>query len=211
MLWSLNGRFATMVKSLLSKVRALPAIWRLAGWVHNVRFYWLTGDKGNVAFFFMLMLLIVALGSIVRFAYVDRMGIEAERQRRTDLACLAENIYFEARGEPLAGQRAVAEVTLNRVASPQFPATICEVVHEENWDPVRKRYLGAFSWTEFDRIPRPRGLEWQRAMEVASTVYDNEEAPLVNGALFYHATHIEPSWAKAKEPVASIGRHVFYE
>ena len=200
-----------MLKALFYKTSSLPVISRPLAWWHNVRFYWLTGDQGNVAFFIMMMLPMVALGSILRFAYVEQEGIKAERKRRTDLACLAENVYFEARGEPLTGQRAVAEVTLNRVASPRFPSTVCEVVHEENWDPVRKRYLGAFSWTELESRPSPGGVEWQRAIEVASSVYDSKEAPVVDGALFYHAVHIEPAWAKVKEPVANIGRHIFYE
>ena len=69
------------------------------------------------------------------------------------------------------------------------------VVHAGHFDPIRGRYVGAFSWTEFDELEPPRGYEWRRAMAVASTVYDNNlEAPLVNGALFYHATRVKPDW-----------------
>ena len=200
-----------MFKPSYFKARTFPGIARLVGWWHHMRFRWLTGGNGNVAFLSVLIVPVVVLASMVRFAYVDQMTIAEERQRRTDLVCLAENIYFEARGESVAGQRAVAEVTLNRVASKHFPATVCEVVHEKNWDPVRKRFLGAFSWTEFESMPRPSGMAWERAIDVALTVYDDQEEPLVNGALFYHASHIRPSWANSKKPLASIGRHIFYE
>jgi spore germination cell wall hydrolase CwlJ-like protein len=200
-----------MAKSLIPDARALPGSWRLTSWWHEARFYWLTGDRGHIGFCLMLILPIVVLGSMIRLAYADRMDRQAERQRRVDLVCLAENVYFEARGEPPAGQRAVAEVTLNRVESSRFPGTICEVVHEKSWDSIRNRYLGAFSWTEFESMPRPRGVEWQRAMDMATTVYDSDAEPLVGGALFYHASRIEPSWAQEKTLVASIGRHIFYE
>ena len=106
----------------------------------------------------------------------------------------------------------VAEVTMNRVGSGRFPDTVCDVVHEARWDSVRNRYVGAFSWTELDSLGEPYGYEWRRAMAVASTVYDNnQEAPLVDGALFYHATRISPDWAQSKTRVARIGRHLFYE
>ena len=113
-------------------------------------------------------------------------------------------------GEPFAGQLAVAEVTMNRVASSRFPATVCEVVHEKRWDTARKRYVGAFSWTELGRMGLPKGKEWRRAMEAARAVYDNEETARVDEALYFHATHAEPSWRKTKTRVAKIGRHIFY-
>jgi len=167
---------------------------------------------GDFNSFAMAALFALLLGSIPGFAYVDRAQRHAAEQRRVDLACLAENIYFEARGEPLVGQYAVAEVTMNRVASPLFPSTVCGVVHAGHFDRIRGRRVGAFSWTEFDSLPRPGGYEWRRAKAVAGTVYDNNlEAPLVNGALFYHATRITPSWARTKTQVALIGRHLFYE
>ena len=158
----------------------------------------------------MLAVPIVIFAGLARFAYADNARRMADEQRRTDLKCLAENVYYEGRGEPLAGQQAIAEVTLNRVASTQFPDTICDVVHEKRWDAERKRYVGAFSWTELDTLGRPGGRAWERARTAARMVYDNEAAPRTEGALFYHATSIEPAWAKTKEPVTRIGNHVFY-
>jgi len=121
--------------------------------------------------------------------------------RAAEVRCLAENVYYEARGEQLVGQYAVAEVTMNRVASRAFPSTVCEVVHMR----------GAFSWTyEAPDLAPPYGYEWRRARAVASSVYDNIEAPLVNGALFYHATYVSPDWAATRSQVARLGRHLFY-
>ncbi len=173
-------------------------------------FWWYGWDKGHAAFFAALPLPLLLLGYFVHLANADRERLAAERHRRAELLCLAENVYFEARGEPLAGQYAVAEVTLNRVRSPLFPSSVCEVVHEKRWDAIRKRYVGAFSWTELASVRRADGAAWERALAVAEAVYDGEHEPMTDGALFYHATSIEPSWARTMERVAQFGGHAFY-
>jgi spore germination cell wall hydrolase CwlJ-like protein len=129
-------------------------------------------------------------------------NVEARRlaQRTLDLQCLAENVYYEARGELIVGQYAVAEVTMNRVHSGDFPDTVCAVVHQP----------GAFSWTAREDLPAPGGYEWQRARAVAASVYDNDESPFVRGALYYHATHVAPEWAPTRTQLTRIGRHLFY-
>ena len=128
-----------------------------------------------------------------------------------DIKCLTLNIFHEARSESTAGQRAVASVTLNRVASKRYPNTICEVVYEKRWDRIRKRYVGAFSWTEFDTPPKLKSKAWFRAWDVAELAYKEKDKVLLNGALFYHAKYIKPSWARKKKPVAKIGQHIFYK
>lgn len=195
-----------MLNSLQYKARSLAAVLRC-----NSPFYWLTWNASDLTFFTLLGLPFLTLGFMFRFAYTDHIRIESELRRHADLSCLARNIYFEARGEPMAGQYAVAEVTLNRVASSRFPGTVCDVVHETRWDARRKRYVAAFSWTELDSLSRPRGLPWQRATMVAVAAYDNQEASRVPGALFYHAERISPRWSRSKKLVAEIGRHKFYE
>ena len=206
-----------MLRSLLCEAR----IW-LVDRRSRPHFYWLAGAKDNLGFLAMLGLPAVALMSIVCFAYsgrtrVEPARIEAERrnaaaaqQRALDLQCLAENIYFEARGEPLDGQRAVAEVTLNRTRSPYFPHTICAVVHETQWDPLRRRLVAHFSWTELGALSEPTGSAWKQAMTVASAAYDDTYMQVVPGALFYHAISIRPDWARTKTAVATIGNHIFY-
>jgi N-acetylmuramoyl-L-alanine amidase len=163
----------------------------------------------------MFAIPVLALTSIVAFAYSGRSRDEPARQqaahmRALDLQCLAENIYFEGRGEPLNGQYAIAEVTLNRLRSPYFPKTICGVVHDTRWDPVRRRFVAHFSWTEMEERSEPWGPAWLQAMTVAKAVYDDAYMPLVPDALHYHATSVQPYWASSKRSVAEIGNHVFY-
>lgn len=144
------------------------------------------------------------------FGFLVHSFLSGHSDKR-DLTCLSLNVYFEARGESTAGQYAVAEVTMNRVASRHYPDTVCAVVHQKNWDRLRKRYVSAFSWTEFDVRPMPKGEGWRIAQDVASAVYYGREAPQLDGATLYHATYIRPSWSRGKRPVARIGKHIFYK
>lgn len=199
-----------MLRSLLYEVRTWLVVRR-----RRLALYWLIGDKDNLAFFAMLAVPIVMMGIIIHFAFAARATIDGSRtdaalQRAVDLRCLAENIYFEARGEPLNGQYAIAEVTMNRLASPHFPDTICEVVHDTRWDRVRRRLVAHFSWTAIELRSQPSGPAWDQAMEVATAVYDNNYQRVMPDALFYHATYVRPYWAKSKRVVAKIGNHVFY-
>jgi hypothetical protein len=185
-------------------------------------YFWRDRDRSSLVFLALLALLLCGLGGIAGFAYVDGTRIRplqflgAQRQaalarRRTqELQCLAENIYFEARGEPLDGQYAVAEVTLNRTRAAHFPRTICAVVHQTRWDPGRRRYVADFSWTELPASAPPDGAAWKQAMAVATAAYDDLRAPLVPDALFYHAADVRPPWARTRSPVATIGNHIFY-
>ncbi len=173
-------------------------------WYSKLTFYWYTRDRGELAFFTLLGLPFLALGFTI-YTYVTAQN------HNHQLLCLALNVYHEARGEPLIGQYAVAEVTMNRVASAAYPGTVCEVVYQKNWDRLRRRYVGAFSWTEFDSTPPIGSAAWLQAWAVAEAVYYEREAPRLKGALHYHARHVRPSWARGREPLARIGKHVFYE
>lgn len=144
--------------------------------------------------------IVAALAIAVAGFWIERADERRTARRLEDLECLAKNIYHEARGEPLVGQYAVAEVTMNRVRSREFPNSVCGVV----------RQPGAFSWTYRQDPPTPSGYEWRRAQAIAGSVYDNSEAPLVAGALYYHATYVSPDWAVTRTQVTRIGRHLFY-
>ena len=195
-----------MFKTLPYKVHILAADLR-----RNSSLSWLTEHVNDLTFFTLMGVPFVALGYIFHFAYADFIQVRSEQRRHEDLTCLARNIYFEARGESVAGQFAVAEVTMNRVESTRFPDTVCTVVHEQRWDRIRKRKVGAFSWTELDYLSKPKGKPWKRATEVAVAAYDKQEELKVPGALFYHAERITPRWSKSKKMVAKIGSHKFYE
>jgi spore germination cell wall hydrolase CwlJ-like protein len=206
-----------MLTPLLREVRIWTAIWR-----RRLAWYRLVGAKNDLPFLAMLGLPILGVAGIVCFAYlhgtrieparIEAMQREAKRaqRRESDLQCLAENIYFEARGEPLDGQYAVAEVTLNRTRAQNFPHTICSVVHEMRWDPNRRRFVADFSWTELGALSPDDGPAWKRAMQVASAAYDDLRDPIVPGALFYHSTAVRPGWARTRKAIATIGNHVFY-
>ena len=178
--------------------------WALRHQWYRVRVGWYTLDKGPWVAALVVGLVLACFAAALR-------AVSAHRDDRTNVACLARNIYFEARGEPLHGQRAVAEVTMNRVASGRYPATVCGVVYQKAWDPLRKRYVGAFSWTEFDAVPAPAGEEWLSAWRTAEAAYYGKADPVVEGALFYHASNVKPSWARRKQPLARIGGHIFYK
>jgi hypothetical protein len=199
------------IRSLLSAVSSWPFARRLGRWRREFLNYWFTVEKGNLAFFALLGLSVALLAAMVYFVYIDHLRTRWQQQRHANLACLARNVYHEARGEPFAGQIAVAEVTLNRVASRRFPATVCEVVYEKRFDSRRNRLVGAFSWTELDALAKPSGLGWWRAQRAAEAVYDRQQEVSVPDALFYHAVRIEPAWASEKKRVARIGQHIFYE
>jgi N-acetylmuramoyl-L-alanine amidase len=184
-----------------SNTRRVPL---LSGWWIDARFFWHTTNKAPWIAALIVGAVVTTFGALTYY-------LESNRAEKRELTCLALNVYYEARGEPLVGKYAVAEVTMNRVASRRFPGTVCEVVYEKRWDRLRKRYVGAFSWTEFDIVPHPEGEQWHRAREVAEAVYFGRQPPQLNGALHYHATYINPSWARGLQPVARIGGHVFYE
>ncbi|MGD8782851.1 MAG: cell wall hydrolase [Thioalkalispiraceae bacterium] len=173
------------------------------GWLVHARYWWYTSKRERV----VVGLVIVVVSTVV--GATAHLSLASERERR-ELFCLAINIYHEARGEPKAGQYAVAEVTLNRVKSKHYPESICKVVYQKNWDTIRKRYVSAFSWTELDYAINVNSKSWFEAMNIAERVYRGEHQPRVEGALFYHARHIKPSWARKKKVKAKIGKHIFY-
>jgi spore germination cell wall hydrolase CwlJ-like protein len=192
------------LRRLLFVRRTARRVPLLSGWWNDARFFWHTRINAP---WIAVLIVGVAITTFSALAY----WLESNGTQRREMACLALNVYYEARGESLAGKYAVAEVTMNRVASRRYPKTVCEVVYEKKWDRLRKRYVGAFSWTEFDLVPHPEGDQWHLAREVADAVYSGRQPPQLNGALNYHATYIKPSWARGRQPVARIGGHIFYK
>ena len=121
--------------------------------------------------------------------------------------CLAEAIYFEARGEALDGQEAVAEVILNRVASRRFPGTVCSVVNQG----TGAKFACQFTYTcdgMPERVTEPAA--WARAGSVARRALDGATEARTGGALFYHTRAVNPRWASSFFRTAAIGAHYFY-
>jgi len=184
--------------------RAIATAWR------NLVFYWHTHEMGGFIVISVIALVVMTFAGLVYFSIAGHDRSQEFHARTQDLNCLAKNIYHEARGEPTNGQYAVAEVTMNRVASKHYPNTVCEVVYQENFDVIRKRNVSAFSWTELDATSPVDRKIWKRAWRIAEEVYDEQAEPRVEGALFYHSKNIRPRWSRGKRRIARIGRHIFY-
>lgn len=122
--------------------------------------------------------------------------------------CLAAGIYFEARGEPVKGQAAVSQVILNRVRNPSYPNSICGVVYQnKHW---RNRCQFSFACDRIkDRINDKR--RWDIAKHVArETTHGRIWLKQVGSSTHYHATYVNPKWAKTMKRVGKIGLHIFY-
>src|SRR6056300_303686 len=150
-------------------------------------------------------------------------------ENRPELYCLAQNIYFEAKSEPLAGQYAVADVVLNRVKDTRYPNTICEVVREgpikESWKtrqhkdlapkeriyhPIKNRCQ--FSWYCDGKADTIRDNDsWRMAQIIAyKIVHTDKMRGITEGATHYHADYVSPKWASKIQLVGSISTHIFY-
>ena len=148
---------------------------------------------------------------------------------RPELYCLAQNIYFEAKSEPLAGQYAVADVVLNRVNDTRYPNTICKVVREgpikESWKtrqhadlpdseriyhPIKHRCQ--FSWYCDGKADTIRDSDaWRMAQIIAYKIVHTEKMRgITEGATHYHADYVSPKWATSIQLVGSISTHIFY-
>lgn len=116
-----------------------------------------------------------------------------------DLSCMAGAIYFEAKGEPLAGQLAVGEVIRNRARSGRFPKSVCSVVMQP----------GQFSFVRGGRMPAiARNRAYQTAVAVARVAIGEMWESPAAGAMYFHARRVAPAWGHAA--VATIGNHIFY-
>ncbi|MCV3270362.1 cell wall hydrolase [Roseobacter sp. WL0113] len=124
-----------------------------------------------------------------------------------ELECLAEALYFEARGETVKGQFAVAEVILNRVESDRFPGSACGVINQG----TGKKYQCQFTYTcdgHKEIISEPRAFE--RVAKVARAALDGMAPELTEGATHYHTTAVSPRWSRVYTKTAAIGEHIFY-
>ena len=130
--------------------------------------------------------------------------------RERQLACLSKNIYYEAGSEPFEGKVAVAQVTLNRVNSGQFPNDVCKTIYQKNI--FYEKVICQFSWTcDRDSGARPpNNTNYRESEEVAKKVLLEEfRLPGLKEAMYYHADYINPGWKREK--ITKIGHHIFYK
>ncbi|WP_109260913.1 cell wall hydrolase [Hyphobacterium indicum] len=137
----------------------------------------------------------------------DATHIDRARFSAAEINCLAEAIYYEARGESFTGQAAVAEVIMNRVNHRVYPDTICGVVYEGS-----ERVTGCqFSFTCDGSMTRaPRGRAWRRSQLVAEHVAIGFAPPRTRRATHYHTTAVDPHWNDSLVQTGQIGTHIFY-
>ncbi|MBV7255746.1 cell wall hydrolase [Pacificimonas sp. WHA3] len=119
-----------------------------------------------------------------------------------EMRCLASAVYNEARGEPLEGQLAVAQVVLNRVDDRRWPSSICAVVYQ--------RSQFSFTFDGKPDVPAVPNNNWKRAEAVAVVAATENWEDVTDEAVFFHATYVQPKWRRAFEKTADIGQHIFY-
>src|SRR6478672_8005812 len=134
------------------------------------------------------------------YALVDRYSAGAPLDEQSN--CLATAVYFEARGESLEGQMAVARVVMNRAASGRYPPDWCSVV-KQPWQ---------FSFVRHGEFPtiNEQSAAWARAQGVARLAIANVVPSVEQDVLWYHATYVAPSWGRRLNMVEKIGAHIFY-
>ena len=148
-----------------------------------------------------------------------------------EMHCLAKNIYFEARGETIKGKIAVANVTMNRVNSPNYPNTLCGVVYqakhskwwqEHNGSLVPIRNQCQFSWycdgkSDALYLTNKKGAvikgnmnAWLQSLRIAEDSIRGNIKDITHGALWYHADFVSPYWSVHYKEVTKVGGHIFY-
>ena len=167
----------------------------------------------------LLMVLALMLSVfMLKWVVVDKLdkyeSIESSQittaMRERQLACLATNIYYEAGNQPFEGKVAVAQVTINRTESGQYPADICKTIYQKNI--VYEKVLCQFSWV-CDRtvVARPvNRANFKESEEVAKKVLlEGFRLPSLKDAMYFHGDYINPGWKREK--IAKIGNHIFYK
>jgi len=134
------------------------------------------------------------------YALVDKYATSAQLDEQTN--CLATAVYFEARGETVEGQLAVARVVMNRAGSGRYPPDWCSVVKQH----------AQFSFVRHGEFPYAdtNSYAWQRAEAVAELAAANVVPSVSNDVLWYHADYVAPTWRRSLVEVQQIGAHIFY-
>jgi len=133
------------------------------------------------------------------------LSYDKKQKVMREVECLAKNIYYEAGSEPREGKLAVAQVTMNRVKSNQFPRSVCGVVYQ------KYRGVCQFSWVCENDLRARSGPAWRESLKIAENILINKRSYNVVGqAKFFHATYVDPAWSNTKKVVRQIGNHIFY-
>ena len=195
-----------------------------------------TSIKYNMGLIFKFLSILTFVFVWVPMSYAQAItlqnAVEGElytESTHPELYCLAMNIYFEAKSEPIAGQYAVADVVLNRVNDARYPNSICEVVlqgpvreswktkkdpdlpkEERKFNPVKHKCQ--FSWYCDGKADKVRdGDAWRKAQEIAYRIVNESKfRGVTESSTHYHATYVSPKWAPQLDLVGRLGTHIFY-
>jgi len=138
----------------------------------------------------------------------ERLGLLDPKKRAAQEKCLANAVYFEARGEPVRGQIAVAQVVVNRAFSGYYPETICGVVYQNSHRHLACQFTFACDGIR-DVVTEPE--QWDRATRIARETLDGRIwLPEVGKSTHYHAYYVRPYWARTMKKLNRTGAHLFY-
>ena len=155
----------------------------------------------------------LALGFIMIFS----LSLEAS-DPNNEIYCLAQNIYFEAGNQPVAGKVAVSQVVINRVEHPSYPDNICDVVYQAklrvNWKnefvPIKNQCQ--FSWFCDGKSDDPVDSQtWLLSMHIARDVVQQKYGDITEGSTHYHSDKVDPYWASSLNRTVVINNHIFYK
>ena len=155
----------------------------------------------------------LALGLIMIYP----LSLEAS-DPNNEIYCLAQNIYFEAGNQPVAGKVAVSQVVINRVEHPSYPDNICDVVYQAklrvNWKnefvPIKNQCQ--FSWFCDGKSDDPVDSQtWLLSMHIARDVVQQKYGDITEGSTHYHSDKVDPYWASSLNRTVVINNHIFYK
>ena len=140
-------------------------------------------------------------GELLKASLAGPAARPFKSEARSDLDCLTQAIYYEARGEGPAGQAAVAQVVLNRVRHPSFPKSVCAVVYQG--------CQFSFACDGSTRRGREAGA-WNRAQRIATKALSGAVVANVGNATHFHTVNVSPNWGPSLMRVGQVGLHIFY-
>jgi N-acetylmuramoyl-L-alanine amidase len=172
-----------------------------------------------------LLLVYLLQSATIMGVTADTPTIDTSQVDPQQAYCLAQNIYYEARGEGMKGQFAVASVTLNRAKNPRFPDTVCEVVQQSARIRNSDKIVCAFSWyCENDKKGKEIPVnnkdgspnqwvtdQFRQASIIAITALSGNIKDETRGATHFHNATVEPVWINEMRKTAVIGNHTFYK
>lgn len=156
-------------------------------------------------------------GLTIGFILILPFTLEAS-DPNNEIYCLAQNMYFEAGNQPLAGKVAVSQVVINRVEHPSYPDNICDVVYQAklrvNWKnefvPIKNKCQ--FSWFCDGKSDDPVDSQtWLLSMHIARDVVQQKYGDITEGSTHYHSDKVNPYWSGSLNQTVIINNHIFYK